>query len=120
MKYTKEFRARALAALEQGYRREEVRKIFGLGINTLRQWELLERETGSLENRPFERKAWKIDREKLLDYYRENPDSTNVEAAAAFNCSESGIRSAKRVLKITRKKRQNATPNVTKMSGKSS
>jgi transposase len=104
MKDITELRERALNALKNGHSRSAVRAIFGLGVNTLRKWELLERETGSLENRPHEHKPWKIDREKLLEYYRENPRSTNKEAALAFNYSISGIRSAKAALKITRKK----------------
>ena len=83
--------------------------MFGLGVNTLRSWEKLEAETGSLEDKPPNRGAYKIDREKLLEYYRENPFSTNSETAIAFNCSISGIRSARKTLKITRKKKQNNT-----------
>ena len=97
-------RERALGAVRNGYSKTEVRAMFGLGVNTLRDWELLEAETGSLENRPSTRTAYKIDREKLLEYYRENPCSTNKETATVFNCSVSGIRSAKKVLGITRKK----------------
>ena len=78
--------------------------MLGLGINTLRDWEILEAETGSLGNRPLDRKPYKINREKLLVYYKEHSDSTNKEAAEAFNCSVSGIRSAKASVKITRKK----------------
>jgi transposase len=120
MKHITELRELALKALQNGHSRTTVREIFGLGVNTLRRWELLERETGSLEDRPHERKPWKIDSEKLLAYYREYPHSTNKEAALAFNCSVSGIRSAKATLKITRKKKQNATPNETKTSGSGS
>jgi transposase len=113
MYYTKQFRERALAALRNGHTKKEVNEMFGLGINTLRDWENLEAETGSLENRPLNRTAYKIDREKLLAYYRENPFSTNQETAIVFNCSVSGIRSAKKVLGITRKKTQFNTTNVT-------
>ena len=109
MSYPILFRRRALEALRNGHTKAEVNEMFGLGVNTLRSWENLEAETGSLENRPPNRGAYKIDREKLLEYYRENPDSTNSETAIAFNCSISGIRSAKKVLKITRKKKQNNT-----------
>ena len=106
--YPKKLRERALEALRKGYKREEVRKMYGLGAHTLYDWEKLEAETGSLEKRPLIRNGLKINREELLQYYRENPLSTNKEAAAFFNCSVSGIRSAKKVLKITRKKRQSS------------
>lgn len=106
MAYPTKLRERAIEALKKGYRREEINEIYGLGTHTLYDWERLKVETGSLEKRPLERKAYKIDRERLLTYYKENPLTTNKEAAVAFNCSVSGIRSAKKVLKITRKKRQ--------------
>jgi transposase len=106
MAYPIKMRERALEALQNGYSKAEVTKLLGLGENTLRAWEKLEEETGSLEKRPLERGAYKIDRDKLLEHYRKNPYSTNAETAAAFNCSVSGIRSAKKVLGITRKKTQ--------------
>ena len=119
MSYPVKLRERALQALLGGYTKAEVSKMFGLGINTLRDWEKLEAETGLLKNRPLNRGAYKIDREKLLEYYRKNPYSTNKEAAIAFNCSISGIRSAKKVLKITRKKTQFSTQNAMNKNAKS-
>jgi len=104
MSYSSDLRECALQAIKSGYTKAEVSRIFGLGINTIKAWEDLRAETGSLENRPLIRSAYKIDREKLLEYCRENPFSTNKETAVVFNCSVSGIRSAKKALKITRKK----------------
>lgn len=104
MSYALIMRERALEAVRKGRSKAEVNAMFGLGVNTLRAWEKLEAETGSLENRPLTRSGYRIDREELLKYYRENPYSTNRETAIAFNCSVSGIRSAKKVRKITRKK----------------
>lgn len=120
MSYPKKMRERALQAVRNGHTKAEVREMLGLGENTLRDWENLEAETGSLENRPLNRTAYKIDREKLLKWYRENPYSTNKETANAFHCSVSGIRSAKKVMGITRKKTQLSTPNATSKKGKSS
>jgi len=104
MSYPVKLRELALQAILKGHTKTEVNEMFELGVNTLRDWENLKAETGSLENRPLNRGAYKIDREQLLKYFRENPYSTNKEAAIAFNCSISGIRSSKKVLKITRKK----------------
>ena len=120
MSYPVKLRERALQAILKGYTKVEVNEMFGLGVNTLRDWEKLEAETGSLENRPLNRGAYKIDREKLLEYYQENPYSTNKEAATAFNCSVSGIRSAKKILNITRKKTQFNTQSVMNKNVKSS
>jgi transposase len=120
MPYPVKMRERALQALRNGHTKAQVREMFGLGINTLRDWEKLESETGSLEDRPPERTAYKIDREKLLAYYRKNPYSTNAETAVVFQCSVSGIRSAKKVLGITRKKTQSNMLNEMSKSEKNS
>ena len=109
MAYPVILRERALEAVRSGYSKDEVNAMLRLGVNTLRSWEKLEEETGSLENRPLNRGAYKINREKLLAYYRENPFSTNAETAVVFGCSVSGIRSAKKALGITRKKKQSST-----------
>jgi transposase len=119
MSYPVKLRELALQAVLNGHTKTEVNEMFGLGVNTIRDWEKLEAETGSLENRPSNRGAYKIDREKLLEYYRENPYSTNKEASIAFNCSISGIRSAKKVLKITRKKTQLNIQSVMNKNAKS-
>jgi transposase len=104
MAYPTKMRERALEAYRKGNAKGAVNEMYGLGVNTLRSWEKLEAETGSLEKRELNRGAYKINRERLLEYYKNNPLSTNKEAAVAFNCSVSGIRSAKKVMKITRKK----------------
>ena len=109
-----------MAAVRKGHSKAEVNELYGLGVNTLRDWEILEAETGSLENRPLYRGAYKIDREKLLEWYRENPYSTNKETAVEFDCSVSGIRSAKKVLGITRKKTQSNMQNGMNKNGESS
>lgn len=120
MPYPVIMRERALQAMRNGHTKTEVREMYQLGVNTLRVWELLETETGSLENRPTKREAYKIDREKLTEHYRNNPYSTNKETAVAFDCSVSGIRSAKKVLGITRKKTQFNMLNATNKNAKSS
>jgi hypothetical protein len=94
--------------------------MYGLGVNTPRAWENLEAETWSLENRPLNRGAYKIDREKALEYYKENPYSTNEETADAFNCGVSGIQSAKKVLGVTRKKTQSSMLSATSENEKNS
>lgn len=105
MAYPIIFREKALKAVRNGHTKTTVNEMYGLSNNVLKEWEELEKETGSLENRPLHRKPRKIDREALLQYCEENPLATHIEAAEYFGCSESGIRSAKKVLGITRKKR---------------
>jgi len=119
MRYSVELRKKALAALRKGHTKKEVNEMFDLGINTLKSWEKLEEETGSLEYRALERKPSKIDRDELRKYCKDNPFATHVEAAAHFNCTEAAIRKAKRQLKITRKKRPSNTQSETNNKGQS-
>ena len=65
MSYPVKMREASLEAMRSGHDRAEVTKMYGLGINTLRLWEKLEKETGSLENRPLDCKPYKIDRDAL-------------------------------------------------------
>jgi transposase len=109
MSYPVKFREKALEAVRKGHTKKEVNEMLGLADSTLKDWENLEKETGSLENRPLDRKPTKISDDKLRKYCEENPFATHIEAAVYFKCSESGIRKAKKRLGITRKKRQSAT-----------
>jgi hypothetical protein len=110
MAYPKIMRERALEALRNGKPRAEVNEMFGLGENTLKQWEKLEAKTGSLDKRPLDRKPG-IDLYALRKYCEEFPFATHVEAGVHFGCSERVIRYAKGKLGITRKKRHLITQN---------
>ena len=113
MAYPVKMRQRALELLRKGRTKTEINEMYGLSNNVLKKWEELEEETGSLQPRELDRKPTKIDREELRKYCKENPFATHKEAAAYFNCSEAGIRKAKKLMGITRKKKQSATPNAT-------
>lgn len=112
MAYPKIMRERALKALRSGKSREEVNEMYGLGTNTLRDWEKLEKETGSLEKRPLDRKPG-IDLDALREYCEKFPLATHIEAGVHFGCSERVIRYAKNKLGITRKKRPSIMQNET-------
>jgi transposase len=109
MAYPTIFRQKALEALRNGHTKKEVNEMFGLSNNTLKSWEDLEEETGSVKNRPLIRKPRIIDRDELRKYCAENPFATHIDATARFGCTETGIRHAKKALGITRKKRRLAT-----------
>ena len=109
MAYPVIMRERALEALHNGHTKKEVNEMFGLGVNTLKAWENLEKETGSLNNRELNRKPRKINLEELRKYCEENPLATHIEAGEYFGCSERVIRYAKKLLKITRKKKLHVT-----------
>ena len=109
MSYDKKFREIVLAHVASGKSQEEVRKMFGLGANTITEWKKLKEETGSLENRELERKHRKIDPKKLANDVKAHPDDFSHERAVRFGCSESGIDKALKKAKITRKKRVSGT-----------
>jgi transposase len=109
MAYPTKFRQKALEAIRNGNTKKEVSEMFGLGNTTLKDWENLEKETGSLENRPLDRKPTKIGDDALRKYCEDNPFATHIEAAAHFKCSEAGIRKAKKRLGNKKKKRQQNT-----------
>ena len=104
MAYEKRFRERVLSHVEAGKSKTEVRKMFGIGINTIKEWEKLREETGKLENRELKRSYRKIDPEKLRADVKENPDSFDEERAIRFGVSRTGIQSARKKHKLTRKK----------------
>ena len=106
MSYDKKFRERVMTHIDAGESKEKVRAMFKLGKNTIGQWEKLRAETGSLENRPLYRKPRKIDPEQLRADVEEYPDDFDEERAVRFGCSRTGIQSARKKHKITRKKRQ--------------
>ena len=110
MAYPIIFRQRGLEALHKGKPREEINEMFGLGVHTLKQWEKLEEETGSLDKRPLDRKP-NIDLDALRKYCEKHPFATHIEAGVHFGCSERVIRYAKNKLGITRKKRHLITQN---------
>ena len=112
-------RERALEALKNGCTKNEVNTMFGLGKNTLKAWEELEKETGSLDKRPLERKPTKIDRAALIEYFKENPEASEADAAIHFNCHKSGIYHAKKACKLTRKKKRYFMKNAMKKREKS-
>jgi transposase len=89
-------RERALEALRKGHTKKEVNEILGLSNNTLKAWENLEKDTGSLENRPLDRKPRKVGLDELRKYCEENPFATHIEAGDYFGCSERVIRYAKK------------------------
>jgi len=106
MSYDKKYRERVMSHVDAGESKEKVRSMFKLGKNTIGQWEKLREETGTLENRPLDRVFRKIDPEKLRADVAEKPDDFDEERAIRFGCSRTGIQSARKKHKITRKKRQ--------------
>ena len=106
MSYDKKFRERVLAHVDAGKKQEEVRKMFGLGANTISQWKKLRAETGKLENRELKRNPKKIDPEKLKRDIAEKPDDFDEERGIRFNCTGEAIRQARKKIQTHAKKKR--------------
>jgi len=74
MAYDKNFRESVLGFISKGRSIREASEVFSISTSTIMSWRKLRRETGQLEKRPLERKRKKIDPDKLLAYYDENPE----------------------------------------------
>ena len=104
MAYDIKYRKNVLDFIDQGHSIREASRIFGISVSTIMGWRKIRRETGKLEDRPRETWHKKIDPEKLLVYFEENPDSYLSEAAEVFGCTTVAIFKARKRLGITRKK----------------
>lgn len=105
MSYDKKYRERVLELVDIGKTQEEVRTLFGLGVNTITKWKKLRAETGSVGDKPLKRKWRKIDPERVQADVSLYPDDFDSERAKRLGCSESGVKKSMKRHKITRKKR---------------
>jgi len=104
MSYDKKFREKVLDYLSKGHTVREAHEVFEVGTTTINSWKKLLKETGQLEERPRNRKPYKLCLDRLKAYVTEHPDSYLHEIAEVFNCQKSTVFYALRRLKITRKK----------------
>ena len=109
MSYSRKYRERTIEYRQAGHTLEETHQTFKVSRSTIQKWEKQLKETGDLGKKELHRSFRKIDPEKLKAYVAEHPDAYQSEMAEAFGCSESGIRNALGLYKITRKKRRPAT-----------
>ena len=114
MSYSKKYRERTIEYRQAGHTLEETHETFKVSRSTIQEWEKQLKETGDLGKKELHRSYRKIDPEKLKAYVAEHPDAYQREVAEVFGCSESGIRNALRLYKITRKKRQPAIRSRTR------
>jgi len=106
MGYSKDLRERVLAYKRAGHTIEETSRVFKVGTTTVKAWNKLLSETGSLEKKELRRSARKYESEKLRTYIAENPEATLKEIAREFGGSKSGAFDALEREKITLKKLQ--------------
>ena len=112
MAYSVDLRMKAVKHyLGSGHTFAQTGQIFGVSATTVRNRVIQYEETGDVSNKPLERKAKKLDPEKLKAYVREHQDATQQEIADEFHCSNQAVSKALKRLKITRKKKRAATKN---------
>lgn len=109
MAYDKKYRQRAVGYRKEGHTIEETSKTFKVSATTLKRWIKKFDETGKIEDSPPRRSFRKVDLAKLEKYVEDKPDAYLSEIAKVFGCSDEAIRLALKKLKITRKKRRNAS-----------
>jgi len=88
--YDKKFRESVLKHVSEGHSKESTRKLFGLGKNTIADWEKLQAETGSLEKRKLDRKASIFKSAELNDYNEKNPNALLKDIAQHFGITTDG------------------------------
>ena len=110
MAYSVDLRMKAVKHyLGSGHTFAQTGKIFGVSATSVRNWVIQYEETGDVSNKPLERKAKKLDPEKLRACVREHSDATKQEIAYEFGCSNQAVSKALKRLGITRKKKRGAT-----------
>ena len=105
MRYSEDLRLSVLHYVEQGGRKSEASRIFGVCRYTIYKWIKLKRETGSLSPRPLSRSFRKLDPASLARRVEAYPDATLKDHAGHFGVSFQSISRVLKTLGITRKKR---------------
>ena len=106
MSYSVDYRKRVLEYLEEGHTQAEAKKVFKVGITTIKEWKKQLAERGTLVQKIRKRKARVYPSDKLRDYIEKHPQALLKEIAEHFGGSISGANSALAREKITLKKRQ--------------
>jgi putative transposase len=118
MAYSLDFREHVIKFIEDGGRKSKASELFSLSRPIINKWLKLKESKGSLKDNAPKRPWKKLDPEALLAYVEAHPDEKQVDYAAIFGVSKTGISEAFRRLKITRKKRPHAIKSGMKTSVK--
>src|SRR5262245_2218297 len=105
MAYSKDFRERAIAYMDEGHSYKQLYEAFKIYPSTIEDWRKLRAETGSLDPQYRKTRERKIDLEKLQQALEEKPDAYLSELAKPFNCTEQAVFYALKKLDITVKKK---------------
>ncbi len=85
--YSKDLRLKVLDAVDRGMAREEVARIFGISLPSIKRWLKRRRETGEVDSKPISGPPaikGAMVREWLPDHLRSNPELTLEEHCEAF------------------------------------
>ena len=108
MAYDNKFRKRVIDNIMSGRTHDETSKTFKIGTTTIKRWVKEYKETGLIGSgyTVANRKAKKIDPEKLETYMNEYPDAFLREIAAHFSCCLESVRKALKRIGYTLKKNE--------------
>lgn len=113
MAYSEDFREKALSLYDVLKNKKQVSEILGIRRHTISSWLKLREETGGLKHKAGGIRKEKVNKEKLKEYVKENPDKFLHEIAEEFNCSPSWILELLRKINFTRKKKLQPIKNRT-------
>jgi transposase len=104
--YSEDLRKRVIESHKEGKEKEEILKIFKIGISTLNRWIREYQASGNYgpKQRTSYRKR-KLHDEELIKYVEENPSATLDQIAKHFKVKIASVWQRLKQLKITRKKR---------------
>ena len=77
----KKLREKVLKYISKGHTVQETHDVFEVRITTIKEWQKLQLETGTLEKRPLNQRHKKIDPNGLNAYVLKHPDSFLREIA---------------------------------------
>jgi transposase len=109
MAYSKDFRERAIAYMDEGHTYKELYEAFKIYPTNIENWRKLRETTGALTPQYRKRRKRKIDLEQLQRAVEEKPDAYLSELAKPFGCTEQAVFYALEKLDITVKKNSTLT-----------
>ena len=114
--YSQDLRDRILAAYDRGMETTEIAEVFCVSPSWARRVRQRRRETGETAPRKMGSPGvYKIDRARLTELVREQPDATGPELRERLGveCTDSAVYQALKELGFTFKKRRSTRPSRT-------
>lgn len=114
--YSQDLRDRVLAAYDRGMQTKQIAEVFDVSPAWARMIKQRRRETGETAPRPMGgATVIKIDRARLAELVREQPDATlkELRERLGVQCAESAICMALKKLGLSFKKRRSTRPSRT-------